>query len=58
MKNFNRRNVHGHHGSKRRDLAQRTLKWIARIHSRTYINVVICNHVVRSASSASTEFGI
>ena len=42
MKNFNKRNFHGHYRSKRRELAQhaRTLTWIARIHSHTYINTV------------------
>ena len=54
MKNFNKRSARGRHGSKRRELAHatRTLTWIARIHSHTYINVV------RSASLAITEFGI
>ena len=42
MKNFNRCDSHGHHGSKHRELAQRTLTWISRIHSHTYsyINTV------------------
>ena len=41
MKNFNtnnRHNSHGHHGSKRRELAQHTLTWIAHIDSHTFIN--------------------
>ena len=42
MKNGNRRSSHGHRGSKRRELAvTRTLTWIARILSHTYINTVI-----------------
>ena len=42
MKNFNRRSFHGGHGSKRRELAEltRTLTWVARIHSHTYINII------------------
>ena len=39
-KNFNRRNSHGHHGSKCHELAQHALTWIARMHSHTYINTV------------------
>ena len=36
-KNFNRRNSHGHLGSKRRELAQHahSLPWIARFHLHT-----------------------
>ena len=40
-KNCNRRDFHGHHGSKRRVTgATRTLTWVAHIHSQTYINTV------------------
>ena len=56
MRNFT--SSHGDHGSKRRELAQHsTLPWIARIHSHTYINTVT-THIVRSASSAITQFGV
>ena len=51
MKNFNRHNFHGHHGSKLSELVQHTLTWIARIHSHT-LHQHSYNHVVRSASSA------
>ena len=37
MKTINRRSSHGHHGSKS---IERTLTWIARIHSHTFINTV------------------
>ena len=40
MKNFNRRSSHGHHGSKRHELAPHALTWIAHIHSHTYMNTV------------------
>ena len=40
MKKFYKRDSHGHHGSKRRELAQHILTWIARIHSHSYINTV------------------
>ena len=38
--------------------AKRTLKWIARIHSCTYIINVVTTTLCGSASSAITEFGI
>ena len=40
MKNFNRSNSHGHHGSKRHELAQHTLTWVTRFHSHTYITML------------------
>ena len=50
MKNFNSRNSHRHHVSKRRELAQHERS--RGLHQHSY------NHAVRSASSAITEFGI
>ena len=48
MKNFNRRDCHGHHGSKRRELARH-----AHSHgSHAFTHILYTNHVVRSASSA------
>ena len=69
MENFNRRSSHGHHGSKSKHLrtgATSTLMWIAHIHSHTYkysynwphLHEHGYKHLVRSASSAMTEFGI
>ena len=54
-KRFNRRSSHGHHGSSTANW--RTLTWIARIHSCT-LHQHSYNHLVRSAGSAITEFGI
>ena len=57
MKNFNMRSYHGHHGQRavnRRNThthLDRT-HLLARLHQHRY------NHVVRSASSAITHFGI
>ena len=50
MKNFNRRNSHGHHDSKRCELAQHAHTWITCIHS--HFTSTRYNHVVRNASSA------
>ena len=50
MKNLNRRDSHGHHGSKRRELVQHAHTWITRIHSHTYINTV-----TTAESAMSTE---
>ena len=57
MKNFSRHSSHGHHGSKRRKVAQHALTWIARIHSHTYIktvtttNCIHCKTVRRSSKN-------
>ena len=42
MKNFLRRSSHGHNESMRRELAHHAqlITWVARIHSRTFINTV------------------
>ena len=57
MKNFNRCSAHDHHGSKHGELLQHTHStWIAIIYSHAYFNSY--NHMVQSASSAITEFGI
>ena len=47
MKNFNRRNSHGHHDSKRRELAQH-----AHSHGSHAFTHTFYNHVVRSVGSA------
>ena len=58
MKNFNRRSFHGHHGSKRRELAQHAHTHVDRTHSLTQLHQHSYIHVERSASSAITYFGI
>ena len=58
MKNFNRRSSHGHHGSKRHELAQHA--HARGLHAFTHLQLHqhSYNHVVRSATSVITEFGI
>ena len=54
MKNYNRRSSHGHHGSKRRELAQHAHStWIAHMHSHTYINTVTTTSLCEAVSSVS-----
>ena len=57
MKNFNRSSYHGHHGSKskRSELAQHAHSRGS--HTFTYTLISSYNHLVRSASSAITDFG-
>ena len=51
--NINRRSCHGHHGSKRRELAQHnTRTHVDRTHSLTHLHQHSYNHFVPSASSA------
>ena len=54
MKHINRRSSHGHHDSKRREMAQHAHSHGS--HAVTHNNSY--NHVVRNASSAIIEFGI
>ena len=58
MKNFNKRSSHVDHGSKHRELAQHAhLRGPHAFTLTLYINTVITTFIVRSASSAITEFG-
>ena len=57
-KNSNRRSSRGHRGSKRRARTGATRTHVDRTHSLTHLHQHSYNHVLRSASSAITEFGI
>ena len=56
MKNFNWHSFHDHHGSKPRELVQHAHSHES--HTFTHTHQHSHNHVVRSASSAITEFGM
>ena len=58
MKNFNRCNSHGHHGSKHRELAQHAHSRGSQAFTHTLDINTVTTTVVQSASSAITEFGI
>ena len=52
MKNFNRRDSHGHHGSKRRELAQHAHSRGSHTFTHALTSTQPYNHLARSASSA------
>ena len=56
MKNFNRRNSHGHHGSKRRELAQHAHSH--GLHAFTYINSYIITTMLCKAPAQLLFFSV